>query len=140
MWLQRVLPKVNHRLRSFKGLRSWMVDFLGGGVGVEACGRRHGAGGRSAACGMGQAAWGMGHGGGAWGRSATCGMWHEASDMQSAAGGRRRMGQVLPKVNHRLRSFNGLRPWMVDFTNFLCGFGVTFCIKPQFRAPDSCPD
>ena len=23
-------PKVNHRLRSFKGLRPWMVDFLGG--------------------------------------------------------------------------------------------------------------
>ena len=73
-----MLPKVNHRLRSFNGLRPWMVDFL-----CE---------------------------GGAWGRSATCGMWHEASDMQSAAGGRRHGG------------------------------GVTFCIKPQFRAPDSCPD
>ena len=29
-WLQCVLPKVNHRLRSFKGLRPRVVDFLGG--------------------------------------------------------------------------------------------------------------
>ena len=29
-WLQCVLPKVNHCLRSFNGLRPWMVDFLGG--------------------------------------------------------------------------------------------------------------
>ena len=28
-WLQCVLPKVNHRLRSFKGLRPRVVDFLG---------------------------------------------------------------------------------------------------------------
>ena len=35
-WLQCVLPKVNHRLRSFNGLRPRMVDFLGGGGGVAA--------------------------------------------------------------------------------------------------------
>ena len=85
---QHVLPKVNHRLRSFKGLRSWMVDFLGGDGGV---------------------AWGM--------RPATCGMWQAAVwgawGLRPVVCGRRQL--VLPKVNHRLRSFNGLRPWMVDF-------------------------
>ena len=34
--LQYVLPKVNHCLRSFNGLRHRMVDFLGGGGGVAA--------------------------------------------------------------------------------------------------------
>ena len=30
VWLQCAPPKVNHRLRSFKGLRPRVVDFLGG--------------------------------------------------------------------------------------------------------------